>query len=77
MCCLLNGIVMHTAIDWDIITPYKIIDSCSILLPEIQSNFVIAFIILGKLFMKSVMCECCIASRYLYAAYVNSCSLIL
>jgi len=44
---------MHTAVDWDIITPYKIIDSCSVLFPEIQSNLVRAFIIRGKLFMKT------------------------
>jgi hypothetical protein len=53
MSCLLNGIVMHTAVDWDIVTPYKIIDSCSVLFPEIQSNLVRTFIIRGKLFMKT------------------------
>lgn len=53
MCYLLNGILMHTAIDWNIITPYKIIDSCTVLFQEIQSNLVRAFIIQGKLFMKT------------------------
>jgi hypothetical protein len=53
MCYLLNGILMHTAIDWTVITPHKIIDSCTVLFQEIQSNLVRAFIIRGKLFMKA------------------------
>jgi len=44
---------MHTAIDWDIITPYKIIDSCSVLFSEIWSSLVRAFMIRGKLFMNT------------------------